>query len=119
MFGAAKGQKPTRRPAWVAAFVEALEAQGWKVGRNLLIDYRFDIFDDARAQSAIAELLKLSPDLILAHSVVATRAAQQATHTVPIVFTHISEPIAQGFTSRLVHPGQHHRFLELGAERGH
>jgi putative tryptophan/tyrosine transport system substrate-binding protein len=91
--------------SWVAAFVEALEAQGWKVGRNLLIDYRFDIFDDARAQSAIAELLKLSPDLILAHSVVATRAAQQATHTVPIVFTHISEPIAQGFTSSLVHPG--------------
>jgi putative tryptophan/tyrosine transport system substrate-binding protein len=90
---------------WVAAFVEGLETLGWEVGRNLHIDYRFGVFDNERAQAAITELLKLSPDLILAHSVVATRAAQQATHTIPIVFTHVSEPIAQGFVSNLAHPG--------------
>jgi putative ABC transport system substrate-binding protein len=85
--------------------VEGLETLGWNVGRNLQIDYRFGVYDDDRAHTAIAELLKLSPYLILAQSVVATRAAQQATHTIPIVFTHISEPIAQGFVSNLAHPG--------------
>lgn len=74
-------------------------------GRSQSIDYRFGAFDDDRAQAAIAELLKLSPDLILARSVVATRAAQQATRTIPIVLTHISEPMAQGFVSNLAHPG--------------
>jgi putative tryptophan/tyrosine transport system substrate-binding protein len=102
-FVTAENDPQSRR--WVAAFVEGLETMGWKVGRNLQIDYRFGVFDDARAQAAIAELLKLSPDLILAQSVVATRAAQQATHTIPIVFTHISEPMAQGFVSNLAHPG--------------
>ena len=91
--------------SWVAAFVQGLENLGWTVGRNVQIDYRFAIFDDDRAQAAIVELLKLSPDLILAHSVVATRAAQRATRNIPIVFTHVSEPIAQGFVSNLAHPG--------------
>jgi putative tryptophan/tyrosine transport system substrate-binding protein len=91
--------------SWVAAFVQGLEKLGWTVGRNLRIDYRWGIFDDERARSATAELLSLSPDLILAHSVAATRAAQQATRTVPIVFIHVSEPIAQGFVASLSHPG--------------
>jgi putative ABC transport system substrate-binding protein len=51
------------------------------------------------------KLLGLSPDVILAHSVGAVRAAQQATRTVPIVFTAVSEPVAQGFVAGLAHPG--------------
>jgi putative tryptophan/tyrosine transport system substrate-binding protein len=89
----------------VMAFEQSLDKLGWSVGRNLMIDYRFDISDDERARVAAAELLRLAPDVILANSVVATRAAQQVTRTVPIVFTAISEPIAQGFVESIAHPG--------------
>jgi putative ABC transport system substrate-binding protein len=89
----------------VAAFQQSIEKLGWTIGRNVLIDYRWYMGDDERARAAIADLLGLSPDVILAHSVGAVRAAQQATRTVPIVFTAVSEPVAQGFVAGLAHPG--------------
>jgi putative ABC transport system substrate-binding protein len=89
----------------VAAFQQSIEKLGWTIGRNVLIDYRWYMGDDERARAATAELLRLSPDVILAHSVGAVRAAQKATRTVPIVFTAVSEPVAQGFVAGLAHPG--------------
>ena len=89
----------------VVAFQQNLENLGWKVGRNLQIDYRWGISDIERAKAATAELLKLAPDVILAYSVSAVRAAQQATRTVPIVFTSVSEPIALGLVASLGRPG--------------
>ena len=89
----------------VTAFEQSIEKLGWTIGRNVLIDYRWYMGDDERARAATAELLRLSPDVILANSVGAVRAAQQATRTVPIVFTAVSEPVAQGFVSGLAHPG--------------
>jgi putative ABC transport system substrate-binding protein len=89
----------------VVVFQQGLEKLGWTVGRNLQIDYSWGIFDPERARAATAELLKLVPDVILAYSVSAVRAAQQATRTVPIVFTSVSEPIALGFVASLGRPG--------------
>jgi putative ABC transport system substrate-binding protein len=89
----------------VTAFEQALEKLGWKVGRNLAIDYRWGISDPERARTAAAELLNLAPDLILANATLAVRGAQQATRTVPIVFTGVSEPVAQGLVASLARPG--------------
>jgi putative tryptophan/tyrosine transport system substrate-binding protein len=89
----------------VTAFQQGLENLGWKVGRNLAIDYRWGVSGDERAPAAAAELLRLAPDLILANGVSAVRAAQQATRTVPIVFTGASEPVALGLVASLARPG--------------
>jgi|SRR5262245_556978 putative ABC transport system substrate-binding protein len=89
----------------VIAFEQGLEKLGWKVGRNLQIHYRWGISDDEHARAAIADLLKLGPDLILASAPPALRAAQQATGTLPIVFTAISEPVTSGFVASLARPG--------------
>jgi putative tryptophan/tyrosine transport system substrate-binding protein len=89
----------------VTAFEQGMEKLGWTVGRNLQIDYRFGISEPASAQRATTELLNLAPDLMLAQSPSALRAAQQATHTIPIVFTAVSEPVALGFVASLAHPG--------------
>jgi putative ABC transport system substrate-binding protein len=89
-----------------SVFEQGLDKLGWKVGRNLLIDYRWGISGPDEAKAAVAELLKLSPDLILANSLSAVRAAQQATRSVPIVFTAVSEPVIQGFVTSLAHPGE-------------
>jgi putative ABC transport system substrate-binding protein len=51
------------------------------------------------------ELLALAPDVILASTSRVVAMLHQATHTVPIVFTTIYEPVAQGFVQSLAHPG--------------
>ena len=89
----------------VAAFREGLQKLGWRIGDNLRIDYRWGTSNDERARAAAAQLLKMAPDVIFANSSVALRAAQQATRTMPIVFTTVIEPVTQGFVSSLAHPG--------------
>jgi putative tryptophan/tyrosine transport system substrate-binding protein len=89
----------------VAVLQEGLDKLGWTVGDNLQIDYRWSISGPDSARIATGELLALFPDLIVAHSVSAVRAAQQATRTIPVVFTAVSEPVTQGFVASLAHPG--------------
>jgi putative ABC transport system substrate-binding protein len=86
-------------------FQQGLSNLGWTVGSNLAIDYRWGVSSDERAQAAAAQLLSFAPDLILANAVSAARAAQQATRTVPIVFTGVSEPVALGLVASLARPG--------------
>jgi len=52
--------------AHVMALQQGLEKLGWTIGRNVRIDYRWDIDDVAKIQAAGAELLALAPDVILA-----------------------------------------------------
>ena len=87
------------------AFLETIETLGWTVGRNLAIDYRWGLFDLTRARLAGAELLGLQPDLLVCAGAPVTLAMQQATRTVPIVFTIVVDPVALGIVSSLAHPG--------------
>jgi putative tryptophan/tyrosine transport system substrate-binding protein len=87
------------------AFEEGLAALGWNVGRNVAIDYRWAVTDVEKGRSAVAQVLRLSPDLILVNGGPALTAAQQATRTVPIVFTGVSEPVERGFITSLARPG--------------
>src|SRR5438309_10198812 len=74
----------------VTAFEQGLAKLGWTVGRNLHIDYRWSTNVDERARVATVEVLKLEPDIILAHARPALAALQQATRAVPIVFTTVN-----------------------------
>jgi putative ABC transport system substrate-binding protein len=87
------------------AFEQELGKLTRTVSRNFQIDYRWGMNDVERARAATAELLRLAPDVILAHGSPALRAVQQATRTIPIVFVLVSEPVAQGFVQSLAHPG--------------
>ena len=91
--------------AKAAALQQELEKLGWKVGRNIAIDYQWGIAESKEARDAVAALLASKSDLLLTNSVAATQAAQQATHSVPIVFTGVSEPVELGFVQSLAHPG--------------
>src|ERR1700680_3343035 len=51
-----------------AAFEQRLHTLGWGVGSNLQIDYRWMGPDIERLRAGAAELLKLAPEVILAHS---------------------------------------------------
>jgi putative tryptophan/tyrosine transport system substrate-binding protein len=91
--------------ARAVALEQGLGARGWTVGRNVRIDYRWGINEVEKTQAAISELLALSPDVMLASTSQVVGALQLATRTVPIVFTLIYEPVAQGFVQSLAHPG--------------
>jgi len=88
--------------ARVAAFLRELQQLGWTEGGSIQIEYRWGSGD---LQKAAAELVALSPDVILASSTPAVAALQQATRTVPIVFAQVADPVSAGFVASLAKPG--------------
>jgi putative ABC transport system substrate-binding protein len=89
-----------------AAFVRGLGALNWKEGSNLRIDWRWGDSDPALMERYAAELVALSPDLLLAgSSSLATDLLRRRTGTIPIVFANVTDPVGQGFVANLAHPG--------------
>jgi putative ABC transport system substrate-binding protein len=91
--------------ATVAALLRGLDALGWTVGRNIQIDYRFADGDAGKIQKFASELVELKPELIIGRSTPVVKALQQATKTIPIIFTQVTDAERQGFVSSLSHPG--------------
>ena len=90
---------------YVTAFVQALRRFGWVEGKNIQIDYRFAAGDPTLFENYAAELVGISPDAILTGGSPAVAALQHQTHTIPIVFTGIGDPVGQGFVHSLARPG--------------
>jgi putative ABC transport system substrate-binding protein len=90
---------------FVAALTQGLRDLGWAEGRNIRIDPRWDARTADRAQVGAIELISLQPDVIVAHATGSLVALRQETRTIPIVFTVVSEPVANGFVQSLAHPG--------------
>jgi putative tryptophan/tyrosine transport system substrate-binding protein len=87
------------------AFENGLESEGWSLGKNLRIEYRYAEGDSARMQALAKELVELKPDCILAQSTPVAAALMQATRTIPIVFVAVSDPIGSGFVVSMARPG--------------
>jgi len=88
--------------ARITAFLQAIQRLGWTEGRNLHIEYRWGSDD---LQKAATELVALSPDVIFATNTPAVSALQQATRSLPIVFTNVGDPVGGGFVASLAKPG--------------
>jgi putative tryptophan/tyrosine transport system substrate-binding protein len=90
-----------------AAFLQGLQQFGWTVGNNVQIDYRWSAAagneDDTRKYAL--ELVALAPDVIFATGSGAVGILQLATHTVPIVFALVADPVGAGFVDSLARPG--------------
>ena len=102
MNGAATETAPQ---SYVAAFVQALRQLGWTEGQNVRIDIRWSAGDAALARTYAAQLIGLTPDVILASSTTNLTVIQQATNTVPVVFIQVSDPVEQGFVTNVTRPG--------------
>ena len=89
--------------AWVGAFLQALALLGWTIGRNVRIDTRWATANVAEIRRHAAELVAL--DVILAHGASTVGALLQATRTVPIVFTVVTDPVGAGLVDSLARPG--------------
>jgi putative ABC transport system substrate-binding protein len=91
--------------ALVGAFSQGLAASGWIIGRNARIDYRWYQGNAEAARAYAAELLALTPDIILASATHGAIAVKQLTRTVPIVFTRVADPVGLGVVDSLARPG--------------
>jgi ABC-type uncharacterized transport system substrate-binding protein len=86
------------------ALFDALRSHGWIDGRNLIIDYRFSQPPD-RLPASVADLMALSPDVLVAAAPRATAALKSATTTIPIVFVAVFDPVGLGLVQSLSRPG--------------
>lgn len=89
----------------VTAFSQELQKLGWTEGRNLRIDLRGGAGNVAETRKYAKELVALAPDVILASGATPVALLLEATHTVPIVFTIVVDPMGAGFIEKLSRPG--------------
>jgi ABC-type uncharacterized transport system substrate-binding protein len=89
----------------ITAFAQGLAELGWTVGRNVRIEYRWGAGDLDRFRRYAAELVALSPDVVVATAGSIVGAFQQASRTVPIVFVTTIDPIGGGWVESLSRPG--------------
>jgi putative ABC transport system substrate-binding protein len=87
------------------AFEDGLQREGWIIGRNLQIEYRFANADRELMQTYADALVQLKCDCIVGHSTPVVAALKKATSSIPIVFVSVSDPIGSGFVSSMAHPG--------------
>jgi putative ABC transport system substrate-binding protein len=89
----------------VEAFQQGLLTLGLADGRNMKIDYRFGANEASTIRSAVADILALTPDVVLTHGTAVTTVLKQQTRTVPVVFTVVSDPLGSGFVESFARPG--------------
>ena len=83
---------------------EGLKVMGYEEGKNLLLDFR-NFVEEQAARETANEFVKTRVDLIVAFGNPAVRAAKAATSEVPIVFVRATDPVADGFVRSLSRPG--------------
>ena len=84
------------------AFRQGLREFGYTEGQNLVIEWRFG---RKKAPKLAAELVRANVDLIVTRGTRATRAAQKATSTIPIVMAGVGNAVSRGFVASLAKPG--------------
>jgi ABC-type uncharacterized transport system substrate-binding protein len=88
-----------------AVFKQTLQQLGWTVGRDLKIETRQIGPDLDSVRRYAVELVALAPDVIFSVGSISVASLQQATRTIPIVFTNVPDPVGAGIVQSMAHPG--------------
>ena len=112
-----------RSAPFFRAFEQRLRDLGYIDGENIIIEYRNVEGDIDKLPELAADLVRLDVNVIVTATAPATRAAMQATTTIPILMVAINyDPIALGYVDSLARPranvtGLFFQHLELAAKR--
>jgi putative tryptophan/tyrosine transport system substrate-binding protein len=91
--------------AMLSRLLNSLETFGWVDGRTVRVEIRWTAGNPELMNAFAKELIELNPGLLLAGGNLTTAALQRLTKTIPIVFVNLSDPVGDGFTDSLAHPG--------------
>lgn len=78
---------------------------GYREGFDFVLELRTGDGRNERLPALAAELARLNVTVIVTSSTPATKAAMQATRTIPIVFANSADPVATGLVKSLARPG--------------
>jgi putative ABC transport system substrate-binding protein len=87
------------------AFVQGLQELGWTDGRNVRVDARWSVGESERMRKNAAEVVGLTPDVIVAEGSASLAPLLPMTRTIPVVFTIVPDPVGAGFVDSLNQPG--------------
>jgi putative tryptophan/tyrosine transport system substrate-binding protein len=88
-----------------AAFLQGLQNLGWTVGRNVELEYRWGPANVVQSRKNVADLLALSPDIVVATGGITVGPLLEATRIVPVVFVQVVDPVGAGYVENLARPG--------------
>ena len=86
------------------AFEGGLRSLGYRVGDNVVVEYRFADGQMERSRALAADLVRLGVDVIVTGAHNSTVAAMKATTTIPIVMTNGSDPVSAGLVVSMANP---------------
>ena len=98
-------RSPSANADRIEAFRQGLRELGYVEGKNIVIEWRFWEEKADRLPALAAELVRLKVDIIVTGGATNTRAAKEATSTIPIVMTQAGDPVGSGFVASLARPG--------------
>ena len=98
-----------------AALLTGMRERGYVEGKNFVLEVRFADDDVRRLDGLAAELVRLKVDVILTTGSTASRVAQFATTTIPIVVVATLDPVRDGFAATLARPGGNMTGMSIGA----
>jgi putative ABC transport system substrate-binding protein len=87
------------------AFRQGLRELGYLEGKNIGIEYRYSEGNFRRQKELAFELARANVDVIVTSGPASTRAAKEATATIPIIMTFDSDPVGSGSVASLARPG--------------
>ena len=103
--GYLSGASPSLISDRIEAFRQGLRELGYVEGKNIVIEWRYAEGKLDRLPRVAAELVRLKVDIIVTAGPSATRAAKEATDTIPIVMAQDPDPVGNGFVASLARPG--------------
>ena len=120
IIGVAPAQQPTKIPRigfssggrdasnvrpLIQSFRNGLQDLGYVEGKNILLEDRYIEKNVSQFSGLVTELLQLKVDVLVVQPLLAIRAAQKATQTIPIVIVTSVDPVAAGIVNNLARPG--------------
>ena len=87
------------------AFRQSVHELGYVEGKNIVIESRYSEGQVDRLPALVDELVRLKVDVIVTTGSGVTRAAKEASVTIPIVMARDNDPVGNGFVASLARPG--------------
>jgi ABC-type uncharacterized transport system substrate-binding protein len=96
---------PATAGSWLEAFRKGLHELGYIEGKNIILEIRWAQGSAQRFPDLIAELNRLSVDVMVVSAATGALAAKNARIGVPIVFAAVTDPLGNGIVESLARPG--------------